>query len=151
MTERTAQCHCGALKAHISGGTGRINICHCQSCQRRTGSLFHAGAFWPKAQVRIEGESKAYIRPADSGRSVTFHFCPTCGTNLYYENDVLPDSYGIAIGAFADPAFPPPAFSVWEEYQHPWVAVPSDAQRFKQGRTGAAATTAPTRPVNRAP
>lgn len=134
--ERIAQCQCGALRAHVTGETDRINVCHCQTCQRRTGSLFHAGAFWPRAQVRIEGESKAYTRPADSGRTVTFHFCPTCGSNVFFENQMLPDNIGITIGTFADPSFPLPVASVWEEYRHPWVGVPEDAKRFHRGRDG---------------
>jgi hypothetical protein len=145
--ERLAQCHCGALKAYVSGDTERINICHCQACQRRTGALFHAGAFWPKEQVRVEGERKLYGRPADSGRTVNFYFCPTCGTNLYIENEMLPDHIGISIGSFADPTFPPPTYSVWEEYRHPWVAVPADAHRFLQSRAGSRVNVPPLSPV----
>lgn len=145
--ERIAQCHCGSLRALVSGDTDRINICHCKACQRRTGSLFHAGAFFPKSQVRIEGESKLYARAADSGRSVRFYFCPTCGSNLYFDNDMLPDHYGISIGTFAEPAFRQPAFSVWEESRHPWICVPEDVHRFEQGRIGSAAIIAPTRPA----
>ena len=29
----------------------------------------------------------------------------------------------IPIGAFADPDFPPPRFSVYEKRKHPWVAI----------------------------
>ncbi len=32
----------------------------------------------------------------------------------------------VAIGAFADPAFPVPAFSVWEERKHGWVDIVDD-------------------------
>ena len=138
--ERVAQCQCGALRAYVSGETDRVNICHCKDCQRRTGSLFHAGAFWPRTQVRIEGESKAYPRRADSGRTVTFHFCPTCGSSMFMENELLPDHIGICIGTFADPSFPLPAFSVWEEYRHSWVWVPEEAKRFLRGRDGPVVT-----------
>jgi hypothetical protein len=37
--ERTAQCHCGALKVITSGEPVQVYLCHCQSCQRRTGSV----------------------------------------------------------------------------------------------------------------
>jgi len=29
------------------------------------------------------------------------------------------------VGAFAEPGFPPPSFSVYEERMHPWVVVPA--------------------------
>lgn len=134
--ERVAQCQCGALRAHVVGETDRVNICHCQACQRRTGAPVHFGAFWPRSQVRFEGNSRAYARPADSGRRVTFHFCPTCGSNLWFENELLPDDVGISVGCFADPQFPAPTVSVWEEHRHGWIAVPEGARRFHQSRTG---------------
>jgi hypothetical protein len=28
---------------------------------------------------------------------------------------------GIALGAFADPSFPAPTVSIWEQTRHPWV------------------------------
>jgi hypothetical protein len=33
----------------------------------------------------------------------------------------MPDLIGVAAGAFADPAFPAPSQSVWQERRHPWV------------------------------
>jgi hypothetical protein len=42
----------------------------------------------------------------------------------------------VAIGTFADPDFPPPTISVWEECRHSWIILPSDlaAKRLpKQG------------------
>jgi hypothetical protein len=32
----------------------------------------------------------------------------------------------VAIGSFADPHFPAPSISVWEECRHPWVSPSSD-------------------------
>jgi hypothetical protein len=54
---------------------------------------------------------------------------PTCGTNLFWEIDDLPDSCIVAIGAFADPEFvyrqlPAPTFSVYKAHKHPWVEIP---------------------------
>ena len=43
---------------------------------------------------------------------------------------------GIAVGAFADPEFPTPSFSVWEESMYPWVRLAADMQHFAQGRIG---------------
>jgi hypothetical protein len=32
-----------------------------------------------------------------------------------------PETIAVAVGAFADPAFPPPSKVVYEEHRHPWV------------------------------
>ena len=34
----------------------------------------------------------------------------------------------IAIGNFADPGFPPPAYSVWTTHMHPWVETPDSCE-----------------------
>jgi hypothetical protein len=44
-----AQCQCGSLRAIASGEPRIINVCRCRSCQRRTGLVIHAGAYFLKA------------------------------------------------------------------------------------------------------
>lgn len=132
--ERIARCHCGSLRATVKGDPDFVNVCHCKACQRRTGALFHAGAYYKKALVRAEGPSKVYVRSGHSGGSLRFNFCPNCGSSVYWDADVRPDHYGVAVGAFADPGFPQPTVSIWEEAKHPWVVMPGDVEHFRQGR-----------------
>ena len=132
--ERTALCHCGALRVIVSGDPDRVYVCHCAACQRRTGAIMHSGAAYLKSQVRVEGASKVYTRTADSGYEIRFHFCPNCGSNVYWEGDRFPNEYGIAVGSFADSEFAPPTYSVYEESMHHWVKLPSGINHFPKGR-----------------
>jgi len=133
--ERTATCHCGQLRVIASGEPERVYVCHCKACQRRTGAVIHNGSSWRKSQVRIEGEHKIYGRPADSGFEIRFHFCPNCGSSVFWEGDRNPATYGIAVGCFADPDFPAPTSSGWEESMHRWLGLPAGAARFPQSRS----------------
>jgi hypothetical protein len=36
------------------------------------------------------------------------------------------DVIAIPVGAFADPSFPAPSFSVYEERKHAWVHIPGE-------------------------
>ena len=126
--ERIAECHCGQLKAMTTGEPERVYVCHCKSCQRRTGSVLHWGTRWEKHQVRLEGTAKIYTRKGDSGFDLRFHFCPECGTSILWEGDRAPDSCGIAGGCFADLDFPAPGSSVYEEAMHSWLALPTVAE-----------------------
>jgi hypothetical protein len=128
--QRTAQCSCGSLRAVASGEPRFNNICSCQACQRRTGSVIAAGAYFLTADMRCEGASKVYIHHSDSGREVHLHFCPECGTTVYFHADRAPGLCGIAVGCFADPDFPAPSFSVWEESLHPWLGIPANVKRY---------------------
>jgi hypothetical protein len=131
--ERRAQCLCGGLQVHTSGDPLISYVCHCIACQRRSGAPVHAGAYFLKSNVRHSGQSKIYTRKADSGFSVHLHFCPDCGTTVYWDTDKYLDRCGIAVGCFADPAFPPPTLSMWEESQHPWLTVSSQVEHLEFG------------------
>jgi len=121
MTERSASCSCGQLRLTAGGEPVRVSICHCLECQKRTGSVYAAQARFPREQMTVEGYSAQWARRGDSGESATFHFCPTCGSTVYWEPDALPDFVSVAVGAFADPTFPQPYVSVYEERMHPWA------------------------------
>ena len=123
MTERTASCACGALKVRCDGEPTKVSLCHCLSCQRRTGSTHSVAVFFRRENVAVEGETRRFRRPSDSGFDVVFHFCPTCGSNLLWEPGRLPDRVGVALGGFADPAFPKPTQQVYEDCRHPWITL----------------------------
>ncbi len=128
---RRAACSCGRLCLEAKGEAVRISICHCLACQRRTGSAFGAQARFPADAVTVHGESSAYTRVADSGNRITFHFCPTCGATVHYRIDDQPDLIAVPVGAFADPDFPSPSASVYEERRHSWVVVPKDWEHHR--------------------
>jgi len=130
MTTRQASCSCGQLEVTVSGEPVRISMCHCRACQRRTGSPFGVQARYAESDVEVNGQSQAWRRIADSGHSITFHFCPNCGSTVFYRPEQEPEIIAVAVGGFADPGFPPPTVSVYESRRHPWVATPPDARRF---------------------
>jgi len=128
MTIRHAACSCGRLRLVCEGEPVRISVCHCLDCQQRTGSVFGAQARYPLSQVTaIEGKTTRFVRTADSGNDAAFHFCPVCGSTVYWESAALPGFIAVAVGAFADPGFPAPRHSVYEERRHPWAHVPDGA------------------------
>lgn len=130
MVSRTAECSCGQLRAEATGDPVRVSICHCLACQRRTGSVFGMQARFEAGQVRIRGESTEFIRVADSGSRARFRFCPTCGATVYYTLDEVPGFVAIPVGAFAEPGFPEPTVSVYEDRMHTWVGLPAHIEHL---------------------
>ena len=45
---------------------------------------------------------------------------------MAYTNEGMDDVIAIALGAFADPTFPAPNFSVYENRKHPWIKIVGD-------------------------
>jgi hypothetical protein len=130
---RVAQCHCGQLRVTVTGEPNRVYLCHCIACQRRTGSPFHHGARWRKEEVQVQGEHRIYARTADSGFENRFHFCPNCGSNVFWEGYRAPDFCGVTVGAFGDPHFPAPTISIFEESLHDWLGFTSVIERLEGG------------------
>jgi hypothetical protein len=108
-----------------------VNLCHCTECQRRTGSPFGIGAWYPKDRVRIRGETKTFVRPIED-RTVTNHFCPACGGTVLWEASKREGLIAIAVGMFGDPTFPPPARSIFETTKHPWLELRGDIDHLAE-------------------
>src|SRR5471032_485660 len=96
-----AQCSCNSVKVVTDGESSFIVACHCLDCQRRTGSVFGVGAYFPSEEVTITGLGSEYVRPAEAWNR--FYFCPICGTTTHWHSTKDPGLIGIAGGAFADP------------------------------------------------
>ena len=123
MSSRRATCGCGQLAVVCTGEPVRVSVCHCLDCQRRSGSAFSAQARFPEEAVTITGEARTWRRIGDEGGVAEFGFCPECGSTVFYRNEGLPGQVAAALGAFADPSFPAPAFSVYENRKHAWVSI----------------------------
>ena len=129
---RTASCNCGQLRATCVGpDPARVSLCPCKLCQRQSGSAFAIQARFPQEQVTIEGDSTAWRFPIEGAEPVDFthcaeegaefHFCPVCGSTVWYTADADDSRIGIKVGAFADPTFPPPKITGHIKYRHPWT------------------------------
>ncbi len=123
---RLAACRCGQLRAEVTGDPVRISVCHCLECQRRSGSAFAVQARWPDDCVTLLGKVTSWTSVGDSGTAATFQFCPVCGVTVAYVNAGVPGLTAIPVGTFADPNFPAPQYSVYEERRHEWVAIVGD-------------------------
>jgi hypothetical protein len=130
MSSRQARCTCGQLNVTCEGEPVRVSICHCLACQRRTGSPFGQQARWSAENVTIVGAATSYVRVGDAGSTITFRFCPTCGSTVFFEVDKMPGFIAVPVGAFADASFPSPTFSMYEARKHPWVKVPDDFEHL---------------------
>jgi hypothetical protein len=130
MSTRTGSCHCGQLRIEVSGAPLGVGICHCLACQQRTGSVFAALASFAEP-YRVIGTATEYVRAGDQGAKFRFRFCPVCGTNLYHTEEGATGGVAVAVGAFADPAFPAPSDSVFDCRRHSWVQLPPGITVFE--------------------
>jgi hypothetical protein len=132
MSTREAACHCGQLRLEVSGEPRAVSICNCLACQRRTGSAFGMQAGFKADQVKVSGRYRDYTRVSDEAdrKPHVFHFCPDCGSQVFYTEPDEPDLIVVSVGSFADPSFPPPTSSGYDSRRHHWVGLPDSILRF---------------------
>ena len=83
-------------------------------------------------QVDVVGRFSDYSRISDEAdkKEHVFHFCPDCGSQVFYTEPTEPDLIVVSVGAFADPSFPPPTESGYDSRRHPWVGLPPTIERL---------------------
>jgi hypothetical protein len=131
MPTREATCHCGQLRLEVTGEPFRVSLCSCLDCQRRTGSAFGMQAGFRADQVEVTGRYADFSRiSSESDRKEhVFHFCPDCGSQVFYTEPTEPDLVVVSAGSFADPSFPAPVESGYDSRRHRWVILPPTVAR----------------------
>lgn len=78
----SGSCLCGGVRFEVDGDFERFYLCHCQYCQKDTGSAHAANLFSSTAKLRwISGEEQA-TRFDLPGTRHSKCFCSRCGSAL---------------------------------------------------------------------
>lgn len=83
-------CLCEAVRYRVNGPLRPVVACHCQQCRKTSGHHVAATAAL-REDLDISGTVKWFV----SSESATRGFCPTCGSNLFW------DGGGARISIFA--------------------------------------------------
>lgn len=82
MTKNDGSCLCGTVKFEVHGGFDSFYLCHCEYCQKKTGSAYAANLFSQSAKL-------AWLAGVDAVTSFTLpgtrhskSFCKLCGSAL---------------------------------------------------------------------
>jgi hypothetical protein len=104
-------------------------ICHCSDCRRHAGAPFVSWALVDKAAMKIEGETHENASSKNGRR----HFCPKCGTSLFYTNDVIfPGMIDVQTGTLDDPDELPPQVQVQAAERVGWLERLNDVPAFER-------------------
>ena len=93
-------CHCGTIRYEMSGDTIHHALCHCTDCRKASGAPAVSWGLVPREGLKISGSPKSY-KSSEHGRR---HFCPQCGTSLFYTNEqAFPGQIDVQIATLDDP------------------------------------------------
>ena len=129
------RCLCGRLTYRCDGEPLVTAVCHCEDCQRQTGSAFSIFVVVPRATLRVEGDTLAtYVTSgADTGEGRQRQFCSKCGSPVVTLLAEQPELAVIKAGTLNDRSWLSPTLEVWCGSAQPWLAPIENSRRLARG------------------
>lgn len=119
----TGGCLCGAVRYRYEGRPLGTSICHCEECQRSTGSAFSTQLAVRTDRLELDGETPATYETigTDSGERRERRFCAKCGSPVFSVLAELPEMAFIKAGTLDDKSSLRPTMEAWRESAQPWT------------------------------
>jgi hypothetical protein len=117
-------CLCGQLRYSVRTLRAMAMVCHCQACQKQSGSVFSFMLAVPEADLQWQGVLQTHTHHADSGRTVHRRFCPTCGSPVVTQVPQRPGTVFLKAGTLDATTDVQPKLHLWSQHKWPWVSVP---------------------------
>ncbi len=136
-------CHCGAVSFTAEVDSSRVMVCHCTDCQVLSGAPLRAVVAALFDTFVVRGQTKSYVKVAQSGNRRAQVFCPECGTPLWATAPENPTAVIIRLGRVEQRAQFKPAVQIWQHSALPWVTQLASVPGSPEQQAFLPATTAP--------
>jgi hypothetical protein len=129
------RCLCGSVTYRCDGEPMATLVCHCEDCQRQTGSSFSILVAVARAALQVEGDTLAahVTVGADTGEERQRQFCSKCGSPIVTLLAEQPDVAVIKAGTLNDRSWLSPTMEIWCDSAQPWLAGARQARRLARG------------------
>jgi hypothetical protein len=104
-------------------------VCHCDHCQRQSGSAFSVNLIAHESQLTISGELRTYEERGELGDDVYVRrrFCGSCGSPIVSELAKSAGVIAVKTGTLDDKSNVLPTIEAWCVDRQPWVTLPGMA------------------------
>lgn len=129
MTHHSGSCLCGTVSFEVQGNFDSFYLCHCQHCQKDTGSAHAANLFSQTATLTwISGANKVTSFTL-AGTSHNKSFCKVCGAAL--PNTQIEGLLVIPAGSLDSEVPLSPTAHIFLSSQASWEHTLEDAPTFE--------------------
>ena len=132
----TGHCLCGSVTYRADADPIFTALCHCDDCQRSSGSTFSTNVVVPRAALQVEGDTLGTFNTTgtDTGQPRERQFCTRCGSQLFTMLSEMPDVAIIKAGTLDDRSVVAPTMELWKTSGQAWVdAANGDRQVMERG------------------
>jgi hypothetical protein len=131
-TRHEGGCHCGAVRYAFGEAPEFTFYCHCNDCQKTTGSPFSIELMLRDETFSITGELGTYVVEGDSGKPVTRSFCAKCGSGVYLECASDPGYVFVKVGTLDDASWVEPQMHIYTASKQPWLELADDLPAYEK-------------------
>ncbi|GGP24109.1 GFA family protein [Silvimonas iriomotensis] len=124
------RCYCGAVHFEVEDAFEYAGYCHCQGCQRRTGSAFntYAGITPDKIRVTQGAEHVTHLAEGPQGFDA---YCRSCLSPLY--SMVRDREYiHVRLGTLDASPSRKPDHHIYVAFKAPWHEITDDLPQFAE-------------------
>jgi hypothetical protein len=105
-------------------------VCHCATCQKETGSAYAAVLAVPTDSLSLSGALTQFDSISDSGNAVHRAFCPTCGSIVTRQADVMAGITMLSVGTLDGAVGIKPSMQIFCDSAMPWAVLGGEVKSF---------------------
>ena len=128
----TGRCACGQITLSIAADPVGTRQCWCRQCQQIAAGGPTHNAIFPAEAVSVEGELASAEWKAASRNTLTFHFCPACGTQIYGQSSARMHLKTVRFGAIDQPHGLKPQMAIWVSEAPDWAQIDPGMEQYPQ-------------------
>mgnify|MGYP001164751206 CR=1 FL=1 len=128
----TGRCACGQVTLAIAADAPvTTRQCWCRQCQQiAAGGPTHNAVFRTE-DVAVTGSLASSMWTAASGNTLTFSFCPACGTQVYGQSSARMHLKTVRFGALDEPHGLRPEMAIWTGDAPDWAVIDPAIAQFE--------------------
>ncbi len=125
-------CHCGEVRYSCTKEPELTFYCHCQDCQRTTGSPFSMELMIESNCFEVAGDLQAYVVTGDSGKPVARWSCARCASGIYLEGEADPGYIFLKVGSLDDAGWVNPEMHIYTCAKQPWIEIHDGLPQYER-------------------
>ena len=127
----TGRCACGSIRYQLLNKPMFVHCCHCDDCQRLTGSAFVLNAIIETQAVKLlRGTPVAVPVPRENGPHDIYR-CPTCQTAIWSDYGNKPNIRFVRVGTLDKPGALKPDVHIYTRWKVKWLTLPKRTPSFR--------------------
>ena len=132
MSEKiSGECLCGSVKYSSAAEPIMTAVCHCENCQRQSGSSFSIIVGVPEDSITFHQKHTLaeYLDYSAAGQEVRRMFCQNCGSPILSLVESAPGLSIIKAGTLNDTSWLNPTTEFWCNSKNPWLELSEELEK----------------------